>query len=413
MKLELPRGIRDIEVKEYEKINYLRNKFFDIARLFDFKIMEPSPIEMLSTLESKSGPNIKNEIYAFKDKGDREIALRFDLTVGLTRYVASRRDLPLPTKFATFAGVWRYDEPQLGRYRWFHQWDIEIYDNFSLESDAEVIEFTDRYLNSIGLDGVRIEINDRIMLENYLRDVLSVNEVDEYFRAMDKASKKSKEQLLKEYSMLDKNRLEHMLSFISKDLTLERLRELRFDTSRIEELLDSLKSRDVRNVKINISIVRGLDYYSGIVFEAFSNESKNAIVGGGRYDRLTEALGRRDLGATGAAGGIERIANLLKERKERIEKIYVAYDIPLKNEALSLASSLRREGIIAVAELSKRQLRKQLEYASKNDFCKAIILERDQMAKIKDIKSGEEYTIELSKFKKDIASYLKCSSKDN
>jgi histidyl-tRNA synthetase len=411
MKFELPRGIRDIEPDEYKQINYLKDKFLDTARLFDFKIMEPSPIEMLATLEAKSGPMIKNEIYAFKDKGNRDIALRFDLTIGITRYVTSRRDLSLPAKFGSFANVWRYDEPQLGRYRWFHQWDIEIYDNFNIESDAEVIEFTEHFMNNIGLSDIRIEINDREMIEGYLREMGITDNIDEYFRAIDKASKKSRDELLEEYAMLDKDKLFALLDLSKESVSIDRLKELKSDTKRIEELLDSLKSRNVKNVKVNIGIVRGLDYYSSIVFEVFSNESKNAIVGGGRYDKLPQVFNRKDLGAVGAAGGVERILSLLKEREEIIEKVYLAYTKDLKNDAIELASILRRKGIVAVAELGSRQLKKQLEYAVKNNFNKVVILAEREFAEkkviLKDLTKKEEVLIDRDEFIEKVKNYIR------
>ena len=120
MKIELPRGMRDIEFEESKYIELMRQKFIDAAQKFNFNFMEPSPLEMLSTLEAKSGPSINNETYSFTDKGGRTIGLRFDLTVGLSRFVSQRRELKMPTKLASFGGVWRYDEPQFGRYRYFH-----------------------------------------------------------------------------------------------------------------------------------------------------------------------------------------------------------------------------------------------------------------------------------------------------
>ncbi|SVE44223.1 uncharacterized protein METZ01_LOCUS497077, partial [marine metagenome] len=110
--MELPRGMKDFDRDEIVKIEFVRQKFLETANAFGFDLMEPSPIELLDTLEKKSGSAIKNEIYQFKDKGDREVALRFDFTVGLTRYVASQKTLKLPAKFSSFGGVWRYDEPQ-------------------------------------------------------------------------------------------------------------------------------------------------------------------------------------------------------------------------------------------------------------------------------------------------------------
>ena len=195
MKFDLPRGMRDIETDEYESISLIKNAFYESAKVFNFNIMEPSPLELLSTLESKSGPGIISEIYNFIDKGNRKVALRFDLTIGLTRFFVSRRDLKIPAKIASFGGVWRYDEPQSGRYRFFHQWDIEIYGPDSFESDTEIIEFTSVFLNKLGLDKIIIDINSRELLEEYIKNILSVldeNTLFEIFRAIDKVPKKGK-----------------------------------------------------------------------------------------------------------------------------------------------------------------------------------------------------------------------------
>ncbi len=405
--MELPRGIRDIEPEEYKYIEKVRSTFLDTVKIFDFNMMEPASIEMLSTLEAKSGPMIKNEIYAFKDKGERDIALRFDLTVGMTRYITNRRDISIPIKLASFASVWRYDEPQLGRYRWFYQWDIEIYDNFNIESDAEIIEFTDRFLRKLGLEDIRIEISDRAMLEKYLKDK-GIVKIDEYLRAIDKLSKKSKDEILDEYKL---ERLDEILEFVSNKFTIDRLIDSKMDSSRIEELLDSLNTRGVKNVSINPSIVRGLDYYSGIVFEVFS-KGKNAIVGGGRYDKLTEVFKRRDIGATGAAGGVERIVALLKREEIRENKVFIAYiNEAFKKRAIEMASQLRRANIITTSEISKRNLKRQLEYALKNRYTHAIILAEKELANdkiiFKNLINESEEVIDREEFINNPYSYIK------
>jgi len=153
--MELPRGMKDFDMDEMIKIEYVRQIFLETSKAFRFNLIEPSPIELLSVLEAKSGPSIRDEIYQFKDKGDREVALRFDFTVGLTRYATSQKNLKLPAKFSSFGCVWRYDEPQKGRYRFFHQWNIETFRRKdirlrkNLEYDAEIIEFTSRITDSI------------------------------------------------------------------------------------------------------------------------------------------------------------------------------------------------------------------------------------------------------------------------
>lgn len=159
--------------------------------------MEPSTLELLSTLEAKSGPSIIEETYSFSDKGGRDIALRFDLTIGLSRFVSTRRDLKLPLKLSSFGGVWRYDEPQLGRYRYFHQWDIEIFGSADVDADAEVIEFVSLFLRKLGIDFV-IAINHRSILEEYLAKFLGITDnlvVSEMLRAIDKLSKKVQNKL--------------------------------------------------------------------------------------------------------------------------------------------------------------------------------------------------------------------------
>lgn len=394
VKLELPRGMRDLEQEELYNINYIEERFLETATLFNFKIMEPSPIEMLSTLETKSGTNISNEIYSFSDKGDRKVALRFDLTIGLTRFVAARRDLKMPAKLATFAGVWRYDEPQAGRYRYFHQWDIEIYGSFSHESDAEVIEFVSVFLKKLGLK-VSIEINDRQLMEEFVRHQLGIEDeykILEMFRAIDKVPKKGTNAVLEEYKdKFEYSTLQRLIDLSTRNGTIAKIVESQGDLkeltnlTKLAKLMDSLKARGVNNARVNLGIVRGLDYYSGLVFEAFDTSLEmGALVGGGRYDRLTDAFGRRDIGATGAAGGVERIVIALQKhgilKSEPKPLVYVAYTSDdIGERALELVSNLRNSGVIVDYDLQGRTLRKQLDDASTKGALITVIVAPDEI----------------------------------
>jgi len=163
----LPRGIRDIEPEEYALQARIQRAFEEVAGLFNFRMMEPAPLEHLSVLRAKSGSDVDKEIYAFKDKGGRDVGLRFDLTVGMTRYVCTRRDLKPPVKLASLAGAWRYDEPQHARDRWFRQWDLEIFGPPSLEADAEVIEATYRLFERLGVKGFSVQIGDRGTVQHF------------------------------------------------------------------------------------------------------------------------------------------------------------------------------------------------------------------------------------------------------
>lgn len=413
MKLELPRGMRDIEPDEASKIEYIRQKFIETSNLFGFLFMESSPIELLSVIETKSGPSIKNEIYYFKDKGDRDVALRFDFTIGLTRYAISQKSMKLPAKLAAFGGVWRYDEPQKGRYRFFHQWDVEIYGQPNLESDAEIIEFTSKFLSNLQLRNIVIDICDRELVESYVHQVFKSNSAEligDMLRAVDKIQKKKKQEIIKEYEQkgYSSSDLEKILEFSLIKGTPEEI-EKKFDVKQLKnwdklcELFTSLKNRQVDNVKINFGIVRGLDYYSGMVFEAFDSDSDlGALVGGGRYDTLTKAFGRSDLGATGVAGGVERIAFSLDKQGivigKKTPQVWVAFvNDELQKIALNIVSQLRQKGIRAETELGGKPLKKQMEMASNSQFA-IIVAPKEYSSKsvvVRNMKDGTEKQIDL------------------
>jgi histidyl-tRNA synthetase len=395
MKLELPRGMRDIEPEELHNINYIKEKFIETTNLFNFKLMEPSPLEMLTTLEAKAGASISNEIYSFADKGRRNIALRFDLTIGLTRFVATRRDLKMPVKLASFSDVWRYDEPQAGRYRYFHQWDIEIYGSGSIESDVEVIEFVSVFLKKLGLN-IMVEVNDRQLIEEYIRQKLGINEgqtIADMLRAVDKVAKKSVSELYEEYKdkislstlqqLIDLSSIKGTINEVYSKADLKGLE----NWNRVVALMDSLKSRRVNNARVNLGIVRGLDYYSGVVFEAFDPFSElGALVGGGRYDRLTHAFGRQDIGAIGAAGGVERIMIALKKhgilKSVPKQMVYVAYTSSIiRASALDIVSILRNSGISTDYNVNERTLRKQLDDAASKNAVLTVIVAPEEIEK--------------------------------
>lgn len=412
---ELPRGMRDLDSDTLEEINYVREKFYESAHLFNFTTMEPSPIETLQTLETKSGPSISEEIYSMTDKGGRNIGLRFDLTVGITRFVTRRRDLKMPLKIASFGGVWRYDEPQFGRYRYFHQCDLEIYGSQNLASDAEIIEFMYTFLTNLGVD-VTIEINNRLLVEEFIRKKLNISDdelVFDVFRIMDKVTKKGSQAILKEYgNKIDRSILEKLIAFSSIRVVdpnaVDNAQLLGLENWKtMIELMEMLESRRIRNSAINLGVVRGLDYYSGVVFEAYDAKTDlGALVGGGRYDKLTELFGRKDLGATGAAAGVERILLALRQRnlihKSRSHVVYVAstHDIT-SAKVVQVISALRSNGFIIEYDLQGRTLTKQLDDASSKKASVAIILAPNEFERgeiiIKTLRTGEERKSHIEK----------------
>jgi histidyl-tRNA synthetase len=415
--------MKDFESKENTNIEHIRSHFKQLSNLYGFSFMEPSPIESLSTLETKSGPAIRDEIYYFKDKGDREVALRFDFTMGLTRYAASQKSMKLPAKLSAFGGVFRYDEPQKGRYRFFHQWDIEIYGKSTLESESEIIELTSRLFDSLLLKNITIDINHRNLVESYINKIFESTEpqlVADILRAVDKISKKSKDQIISEFQeKYNIEKLEKILEFSQIKGTIKEI-ENSFDVSQLEswdelkQLFSSLENRGVSNIRINFGIVRGLDYYSGTVFEVFDkNSTLGALAGGGRYDTLTKAFNREDLGATGVAGGVERIILTMQEQniipqtsQNRVAVLYINDE--MQKVAHSITSLLRLNNIPADIDLVGRNLKKQMDNATNARY--SIIVGHQELENgnvvLHDMKDGKEGTISLEKLTEDPKSIL-------
>ncbi len=393
MKIEIPRGMRDIEFEESKYIELMRQKFMDAAQRYNFNFMEPSPLEMLSTLEAKSGPSISSETYSFTDKGGRTVGLRFDLTVGLSRFVSQRREFKMPIKLASFGGVWRYDEPQSGRYRYFHQWDVEIFGSFSNEADSEIIEFVYKFLKDLGLEVV-VEINHRQIIERYLTDKLGISEIStigEMLRAIDKLARKTPQQIYEEYERkLDLSKLRQLIEFCNfkgrpEDCPESNILENFEGWKSTLEIFDSLKSRGVKEAQLNLGIVRGLDYYSGLVFEVFDASTNiGALVGGGRYDKLTEIFGRKEIGTTGAAGGVERILaamrnrNLMKLKSKPL--IYVVYSSEkVKNCVIQIVSDLRNSGYTTDYDFQTKRIDKQISDAISRKASAIIVVDQDEI----------------------------------
>jgi len=417
MKLTLPRGMRDIEPEEMDRREYVFSIIKEILNKYNFQFVEPSMIENLETLTAKSGPEIEKEIYSFKDKGDRKIALRFDLTVGLSRFISSK-NMPQPTKIACISNMFRYDEPQYGRYRSFSQWDAEIFGSAGIEADAEIISLTSDILEKLGLD-FEIRINNRkyvegLFLENGVKqkDLLSV------LRIIDKLSKLSKDEIKKEFKKLgikekeEENILE-ICGYKGKKipkpegknkLLLEGYQEL----TDLSILLKKMNKFD--KCVFDFSIVRGIDYYTGIVYEAWiKNEEEQrdakgvkqlgAVAGGGRYDDLLATYGK-PMPATGIAGGIERLLLSLKDKEIKknpgVQVIFVNEKVFEK--ALEITEKIRKF-IPADIDLNKRNFSNQLKYANSRKIPFVVIVGEKELQeksiKLRDMETGKETLVPL------------------
>lgn len=422
--MELPRGMKDFGSEEIKKIEFVRERFLETCRIFGFEFMEPSPIELLSVLEAKSGSAIRDDIYYFQDKAQRDIALRFDFTVGLTRFIASQKSMRLPAKLASFGGVWRYDEPQKGRYRFFHQWNIELYGKSNLEYDSETIEFTSRLFDSLGMKDVVINISHRRLAESMIHSIFDSADgmvISDMLRAIDKIGKKSRKEITDEFvdKGYDSTNIEKLLDFSLISGSPDEISKL-IDTTKLEswdEILDiwnSLENRNVRNARINFGIVRGLDYYTGTVFEVIDPKSDlGSLAGGGRYDSLPSAFRRDDLGAVGVAGGVERTILAMDNqsvlnisRNVPIRVVYV--DNTVFKHAIHITSQLRSAKIPTVMDLTDRAFKKQFTAAKESLFVVIVgpkEYENNQV-KIKNMKNEKEELINIDSLTQRITTLL-------
>ena len=414
MDLSVPRGVDDIEPERYARQDRVRRAFEEVSRLYNFQAMEPASLELLDTLRAKSGEDVDKEIYAFKDKAGRDLGLRFDLTVGITRYVCARRGLRPPVKLAACGGIWRYDEPQYGRYRWSHQWDLEVFGPPSVAADAEVIDASASILRRSGVSGFVVKVGDRRVVEDYVANRIGVQDeakAAELMRALDKVEKKTASQLREEYTAkgFGVKQVDEVLEFGrlrgSPDEVLSKASELKLQSvGELRSLADQLDSRGLKNVEYNMSIVRGIDYYTGIVFEAGDSARPRlgSLFGGGRYDALPRIFGRPDLSATGAAGGIERIAMSLGEPGGPGKPLaYVAAaGAAALPYALAVQKALRDAGVPCEAALSPKALSKQMEDAGHAGAPWVVVVgekeAKSESATLKDMTSGKEELLPLA-----------------
>jgi histidyl-tRNA synthetase len=415
--------MRDTEPEEMARRLWLYERIREVVSRYGFRMVEPTTIENLKTLEAKSGAGIRDEIYWFNDKAGRSLGLRFDLTVGLARMIANRTDLPEPIKFATIGGNWRYDEPQFARYRYFTQWDVEIFGSESPLADAEVICVGADILVNAGLKDFLVRVSNRKLAESYLRQlgISSGEKLEQCLRIIDKMRKESRERLSKDFAAIniDESTVEQIFSYISINgsprAVLDKLASYTFTEpdakkglKELETLSDALAACGrLDRCVYDMSIVRGIGYYDGIVFEGFDKggEDVGSIFGGGRYDKLCRIYGKRDIPATGVAGGIERLmislerANLYPKTQLGAKVFVATVREESRLETVRVAESLRAKGIAAEFDLMGRSLSKQLEYANAAKIPYLIVLGPQEIqskaVKVKNMATGTETAVPI------------------
>ncbi|MFB6244915.1 MAG: histidine--tRNA ligase [Candidatus Nanohaloarchaea archaeon] len=419
IELESLKGVYDRYPEEFATIKRLIEVVEETAEEFGFREIDPPSIERQELWTEKEEDSVTDEMYAFTDKGGTEVTLVPEQTPTRARLVQKRKDLKTPIKWYNTSKRWRYEDVTKGRDREFYQGDIDIFGIESVEADAEVIACAATIFRKLDLDDrVKFLLNDRSLLESIL-EFHGIEKTEEAMKVVDDKEKLTRDEFLEDLEErgLDREEAERVdeLTDISGPIAdqMDELRDkapedIQERVERMEDLSDALEAFGVADmVRFDLSIVRGLAYYTGLVFEAFDSEGElRALFGGGRYDELVGEYGEREVPAVGFAFGYSPVIELLKE-EERYPLEDVGTDVyvltvsdSVRETALDIATDLRSEGITAETDLASRGFGDQLEYADKIGAEKAVIVgERDlekEEVTVKNMETGDEIQVELS-----------------
>jgi histidyl-tRNA synthetase len=416
MKFQPPRGTRDFMPEDAIRRQAVLSTIWNIFEKWGFDPLETPAFEDWALLSAKQGggEEIKNEIYYFKDKSDRELGLRFDFTVPLARVVASNPNLPKPFRRYQIGPVWRYDRPGSGRWREFYQADIDIVGAPTGEADALCVAVACECMHALGFEDFSVRVSNRKIIEAFLLvSGVKKENVTGVLRSIDKLNKIGENGVADELKgkNIDTRLVKKILEFTKIRTLAEAKKHVYKDklgsegVAELENIFNLCESFGISdNVKFDLGLVRGLEYYTGPVFEIAAGVDVS-VGGGGRYDNLIETIGGKPTPATGISFGADRLVlamqekNLLKAEKTKT-KIYVAaVGESVKNSIITLARELANKGISVEFDLMERSLSKQLEYANARGVPFAFIIGEKELeknsAKLRDMKSGKEYEIHL------------------
>lgn len=411
------KGFYDRYPEDFTSLRKLIDVVEETAREFGFREINTPNVEKTELYRVKSGDELLDQTYSFRDKGDREITLIPEQTPTRARLVQQRKDLKTPIKWYDTSKRWRYEDVQKGRDREFFQGDFDIFGVESVEADAEIIAAAATIYQKLGVeDRVNFLINDRKLLESVLRSQ-GIEKTESAMKIIDDKEKMTSEEFREELRSegLDKNEAETVdeITEISGPIkeTIEELKdktpkEAEESVKRMENLAEALEAYGVEEMcRLDLSIVRGLAYYTGLVFEAFDAEGElRALFGGGRYDNLVGLFGDQEVPAVGFAFGYSPTIELLKKEdkwplKQVETDVYVlTVSEDIFDKGLKYAKKLRDEGLKVETDLTGRGFGGQLGYADSINAEKVLIIgERDlkeNSVTVKDMESGDEEKID-------------------
>ncbi len=416
MELKLPKGTRDFPPEEKIIRDKIVETLKEVFELYGFSPLETPAFERYEILASKyaGGSEILKETFKLKDQGNRELGLRYDLTVPLSRFIGMNPNMKMPFKRYQIGPVFRDGPVESARYRQFLQCDVDVVGSKSIAADAEIVELTFKAFEKLGLK-VIIKVNNRKLLNDILdfcsidkkkqeSAILSIDKLEKFGLKTVKAELKRQK--------IDEKTINKIINTInikgSNNQKLSKLKKLLKDSEglkEIEQLLDNLKNLNCE-VDFDVSLARGLSYYTGTVAETFlkNNSIKTSVCGGGRYDNMIGSfLGRGDFPAVGVSFGVDRIYDALLEKEKSKQKTKTqVYVIPIGTlkESMKIAQRLRKEGINADIDLMGRGISKNLKYANSMNIPYVIFIGEDELkqkkVKLKDMESGKEEMIEIT-----------------
>jgi histidyl-tRNA synthetase len=408
------RGMRDLTGEEAQNLNYVISKARETAQLYGFQEVITPIVELLELLSAKSGDEIRQRMFIFEDLGGRKVALRPEFTASIARLATTAlRGEPKPFRLFSVGSVYRYDEPQKGRYREFWQANYELMGSAKPEADAEVILLANSLLKNTGLQGYALKLGHI----GVVRGILVQEGVDDktqnaVFQKMDKKEYEAAFTLLNEKTRAV---LQGLVDLKGKDAndTVQKLREYVKDYEQslaaVENLAAILKLVTQSQCcieNLDPAFARGLEYYTGIIFELYIPQLEIALGGGGRYDKLIETFGGEPTPAVGFALGIDRTAIAIQTQQATIKAklqrraVVLAINEEQKAEALKIAQMLRDQGIAAEFEVMGRKMAKALEDADRRKVDYAVIVGKRELMEgkvvLKDLANRTQTETEIN-----------------
>ena len=424
-------GFMELLPKEQILFNKMKEKIRKSYEKFGFLPIDTPIIEMSDVLLAKAGGETEKQIYRFQ-KGDNDLALRFDLTVPLAKYVTEYyNDLSFPFRRYQIGKVYRGERPQKGRFREFYQCDIDIIGDgeLSIINDAEMPAVIYSTIKDLGFEDFTICINNRKLLSGLFKELDLEEKSVDIMRIIDKIEKIGKENDIECLNDIEKteNQINAIINFIEIDGTTEEkinsLEKLNYTNEIFNEGLEELKQvvKYVKafgvpdsNFKVDLTIARGLDYYTGTVYETFLNEYRElgSVCSGGRYDNLAEYYTDKKLPGVGISIGLTRLfyklneLNALKEEQNSIAKVLVVSMVEDNSKALEVATELRSKNINAEVYLENKKIKAKFKYADRLAIPYVIVIGEDEIANntvtLKNMQTGEQETLKIEEVIKKI-----------